>query len=267
MKAKQPLDSLLASIRAGLYAQQQRRLSAEGLAAPPVPFVTISRQAGAGGRTLARALVDRFNKTDPGVNPWAAWDRELVEKVAAEQHIPESLVETLEHPRPWMEQFLAALSPRENPDDLDEFQVYRCVAVTIRGLARAGRAVIVGRGGVYATSDLPGGIHVRLVAPLEKRITHMARQSNLSPERAAVEVRRLDHDREAFHHRYWRGKALLPEVFTITLNTAAMSEEQMVDCVLPLIPVGKRTGPEKPAAGKPAPVAREEPAMAHGPTA
>jgi hypothetical protein len=264
MKSTQPLDSVLASVRSRLYAQEHRQSK---VAPAPTPFVTISRQAGAGGRTLARALVDRLNAIDPADHPWAVWDRQLVEKVAEEQHIPQSLVESLESPRPWLEQFLAALSPRENPELLDEFQVYRRVAATILGLTRAGRAVIVGRGGVYATSNLPGGIHVRLVAPLEKRITHTARQSNLSPERAAVEVRRLDHDREAFHHRYWRGKALLPEVFTITLNTAAMSEEQMVDCVLPLIPVGKPTGVEKPAAGKPAPVAREEPAMADGPTA
>jgi cytidylate kinase len=244
MKVEQHLNALLASIRTGLYAQQRQGELAGRLAAPPVePFITISRQAGAGGRTVARLLADRLNIVNPGERPWAVWDRELVEKVSVEQHIPESLVESLEHPRPWMEQFLAGLSPREDPEQKDEFLVYRRVATTVRGLARAGRAIIVGRGGVYATSDLPSGVHVRLIAPLDRRVANMARLRNMSPERATAEVRRLDRDRDAFHHRYWRGKALVPEVFTVTLNTAAMTDEQMIACILPLIPVEvRRTG-------------------------
>ena len=238
MKPKAPLDSTLASIRAALFAEQQRRAAMKALPAPPTPFVTISRQAGAGGRTFARRLAEYLNAADPAERPWTVWDRELVEKVAAEQHIPASLVESLEDARrPWMEQFLAGLSFKEDPSTLDEFQVYRRVAQTIRGLAQAGRAIIVGRGGVYATADLAGGVHVRLVAPVEARVARMSEQLNVTSAQAAAEVRRLDHDRDAFHHRYWRGKAILPEVFTITLNTAAMTESQMVRCVIPLLPV------------------------------
>ena len=174
MKRKDSLDTLLASIRAGLYLQQQRsdREARKG----PIPFITISRQAGAGGRTFARALADRLNEADPEQRPWSVWDRELVEKVAREEQIPVTLVEELEvgvsHRRAFQD-FLASLSAK-NDEDLDEFQVYRRVAHTVRGLARAGRAIIVGRGGVYATVDLPTGVHVRLVAPLQDRVRHMA---------------------------------------------------------------------------------------------
>jgi len=111
-------------------------------------------------------------------------------------------------------------------------------ARTIRALATAGPTVIVGRGGVYATSDLPGGVHVRLVAPVESRVAHMAQQMNVPKETAAAEVRRLDRDREAFHRRYWPGQALLPEIFTATFNTAAATENQMVNCILALLPAG-----------------------------
>ena len=40
----------------------------------------------------------------------------------------------------------------------------------VRALAEVGRVIIVGRGGVFITRDLPGGIHVRLVAPREWRV-------------------------------------------------------------------------------------------------
>ena len=253
MKRKDTLDDMLASIRTGLYLQQQRA-DAE-VRRTPLPFVTISRQAGAGGRTLARALAERLNEPAPADRHWAVWDRELVEKVAAEEHIPADLVESLElqgPPRSAFLEFLASLSARNDASDLDEFQVYRRVAHTVRGLARAGNAIIVGRGGVYATADLPGGIHVRLVAPLRVRVALMANFLNVTEEQAAREVLRIDRYREAFHHRYWPDKALLPEIFTLTLNTAAIDEAQMVDCVLPLIrrtpAAPRRTAVPSPAA-------------------
>jgi hypothetical protein len=91
MKPDDSIGELLASIQAGLYAQQQRARE-EAARLPPQPFVTISRQAGAGGRTLAKALAERLTEIDPSDRPWAAWDGELVEKVAAEQRIPVSSV-------------------------------------------------------------------------------------------------------------------------------------------------------------------------------
>ena len=237
MKRTKTLDQMLASIRAGIYAHQQRA-HAEARREPPVPFITISRQAGAGGRTLAYALADHLSANDPAGRPWTVWDRELVEKVADEQHIPTSLVESLEtgttH-RSAFEDFLASLSARNDSAGLDEFQVYRRVAATVRVLAHAGRAVIVGRGSVYATSDLPGGVHLRLVAPLQERIARTARQRNTSEQEAAKEVARIDRHRDAFHRRYWPNKALLPEIFTLTLNTGLVTEQQMVKCVLPLV--------------------------------
>ena len=228
--------ALLASIRAGLYAEQQlRELRGETQHKEPTPFVTISRQAGAGGRSLARLLVERLNTIDSGERPWALWDRELLERITEEHHIPAALVESLEHPRPWLEDLLAGISLSNDAANMDEFQVYRRVASTVRGLARAGRSVIVGRGGVYATSDLPGGVHVRLVAPLEYRVARMARLMKVSEAKAAAEIHRLDRHREAFHRRYWPGKALMAELFTITLNSAAITEDQMVASILPLV--------------------------------
>ena len=250
MKPNDTFDRMLAAVRAGLCLQQQRA-DAEARSRPPVPFVTISRQAGAGGRRLARALADHLNQADPSDRPWAVWDRELVEKVAQDERVPVSLVESLETGAPHrtlFREFLASFSIKDSPEDLDEFQVYRRAAHTVRGLARAGRAIIVGRGGVYATHDLRGGVHLRLVAPFQDRVNHMAQVLNTSDEQAAAEVRRIDKYRDAFHRRYWPDKALLPEIFTLTLNTAAMDEGQMVQCVLPLVPASASSHLPRPAA-------------------
>jgi len=44
------IESMLASVRGGLYLHEHGERSTR-----PVPFITISRQAGAGGTTLADA--------------------------------------------------------------------------------------------------------------------------------------------------------------------------------------------------------------------
>lgn len=145
---------------------------------------------------------------------------------------------SLEGPAPsWLEQFFVTRTYQVGPSELDEFQIYRRVIGTMRSLARAGRAVLVGRGGVYATQDLPGGVHVRLVAPLEARIEHMASLKKLSETEAAEEVSRIEHDREKFYRRFWPGKPLLGETFTITLNTDQIDEERQVECIVPLIKI------------------------------
>jgi cytidylate kinase len=263
MKTAKNISPLVASVRAALFAQE-RSLSAAaagGTPAPqPTPFVTVSRQAGAGGRTFARHLAVRLNEVDRGELPWAVWDRDLVERVSREHHIPESMVAQLEsYHRTAFNEILAALFPISDMPDLDENQLYRRVAHTVRGVARAGRAVIVGRGGVYATRGMPGGVHVRLVAPLERRVKHIAELRHCSERDAAAEVHRLDAEREKFHRRFATAKAMLPEIFTITLNTGQFPEERLVECVLPLV---ERT-PAQPVVRNRAAVEQKQPERAH----
>ena len=206
-----------------------------------LPFVTISRQAGAPGADLGRLLVERLNDRDrrdiaAGARPWTLWDRELVEKVAADHHIAAPLVESLgESHHSWLMDFLGGLSAGEHPDSADEARVFAKVASTIRALAAAGRVVIVGRGGVFITRHMPGGVHVRLVAPLERRIDRMAAHLNCPREQAAARVREMTRTRDELYRRYWPQEPLRPDLFTATLNTAALSPEAVARVIVDLV--------------------------------
>lgn len=197
------------------------------------PFVTISRQGGAGGRTFGQLLVNRLNTLDPGEEPWTLWDRQLVEKIAEDHKIARELVESLgETSRSWFEDFLAALSVQ---GDETEARIYQVVATAIRAMAQKGRVVIVGRGGVYITRNLPGGVHLRLVAPVEYRAKHMAEQLQMSYEAALAHVHQLDRQREIFYHRYWPKQVVGVEAFTLTINMSMVGEDRAVDSAIPLI--------------------------------
>jgi cytidylate kinase len=257
MNAPKNVTHLLASVRASLYAQQQSPQPAGRSSAPPSEFLTISRQAGAGGHSFASHLAERLNAEGRSERPWSVWDRGLVERAAHEHHLPEALVSHVEsYHRSAFDQILAALFPVNGLPDLDQRQLFRRVASTMRGIARAGRAIIVGRGGVYATHDMAGGVHVRLVAPLEARIKHMAKLRNVTVLQAASEIHRLDAERDAFHRRFAEAGIRMEDAFTIALNTATADEETLVNCVLPLI------GPTSVTSG--APCRHPEPAQPCG---
>lgn len=136
----------------------------------------------------------------------------------------------------WLTDLLENLAwPSDSRHHQDEFKVYRRVAITIRALVNGGHAVIVGRGGAFLTAYQPGGIHIRLVAPLAHRVAHTAERDGLSQKQAAGKVAETERNREAFYRRHWPGRPVGPEAFTITFNSAQLTAEEMVDCVLPLI--------------------------------
>lgn len=235
----QDILPVLAALRSAEY--RHRSGSEAQSVRPPTPFVTISRQAGAGGRSLAKRLALRLNEREHADVPWTVWDNELVERVAAELRLPASRIAALEDVRPtWLEAALGSLAVTSDPSG--QMTVFHRVAATIRSLAEIGRVIIVGRGAGFVTADLPGGVHVRLVAPRDRRIEWTAQSMGISPEVAADWVKEKDAAREAFYRRYFPSRPLIPENFTATFNTAAATDDQLEESVMALVTTGVLSG-------------------------
>ncbi len=116
-----------------------------------------------------------------------------------------------------------------------ELSIYRRVASTIRALAKAGRVIIVGRGGAFITRDLPGGVHIRLVAPLRLRIETMCQTHGYSLAQATDYVRNTDAARERFCRQHFPSAMFSAEEFDITFNTSNLTMDSIVDCLLPML--------------------------------
>jgi cytidylate kinase len=201
----------------------------------PRPFITISRQASAGGMEVMHKLLDRLRKIDPATPPWTGWHRELVERVASDHNLYKPLVENLtDESESWLQSVLKSFDTEGSRHS--EYAIYRRVAHAVRALAQMGRVVIVGRGGVFITRDMPQGIHVYLVAPLEIRIARMSREMKIPEAQAAKEVRRIDRNRAAFFSRYFPNETVAPESFAVTFNTAVLSDDQIADMIVTLLP-------------------------------
>lgn len=203
---------------------------------PPraVPFVTIARQAGVGAARIAGLLAERLTALDPGDRPWQAFDRELVERIAAEHRYPAHLVESLEETAAsWLTTLIEGLSFHSR--DPEEFALYRRVSQTVWALAASGRVVIVGRGGVFVTHGRPEGLHVMLVAPRDYRVRNLARRMGLREDAAGRRVDDIDANRSAFYRRHWPHHPLGPEAFAAVLNVAALGEQATVAALAELV--------------------------------
>jgi cytidylate kinase len=206
---------------------------------PARAFVTVSRQPGAGAITFSHRLAERLN-SDKEVTgeqaDWSAWDRELVQKVSEETGVAKEIIEMMPNRRnTWMDDLLQILFEGPNPADVAELHAYKQMILTVRALATAGHAIIVGQGGLFITQGIPAAIHLRLVAPLAHRISYTAEREKISHQQAVELVAESDRKRAEFYHRYWPRHVIAPEIFTMTLNSAELTLDELVESVLPVI--------------------------------
>ncbi|MDJ0848409.1 MAG: cytidylate kinase-like family protein [Myxococcota bacterium] len=158
-----------------------------------LPFVTISRQAGAGGRSLASAILAEFERHpgEPLLQGWSSFDQELCEMVATDPELNVSLTELVtEEYRTPAEDYVSVLLGKSFQDEIQ-----KKISVSIRELALVGKAIVVGRGGVCITGDIGPGIHIRLVAPREVRVERMMESFAASEKEAGTWVDEQDRSR------------------------------------------------------------------------
>lgn len=228
------MDPTLRPISASIRTTAAPRRRSADEPAHRLPFVTISRQAGAGALELASSLVAVLNERSRAAPAWRCFDRELVERIAADHDVPVHHLQNIEErAHSWVDDLVSGL--RFSNSRRDDQILYQKACRTIRDLAGEGHCVIVGAGAVFATEDMPLGLHLRLVAPREHRIEGVAHQRNLSRDDAAQWMMRVDANREDFFRRCWPGRTLAPEAFAMTINTAAVAMPVIVEMVMMLI--------------------------------
>jgi cytidylate kinase len=97
-------------------------------------------------------------------------------------------------------------------------------------IGRHGRAVIIGRG---ANFILPADqqFRVRITAPQNLRIEHVARDFNVSHDEAKRRIIRTESDRKAFVRKYFNADIADPMNYDLIVNTATLSVDNTVDVI------------------------------------
>lgn len=226
-----PNQAVASHVKATL--RERRRAEPESAPSGTLPFVTISRQAGAGGRSLARAILAELEKQDgdPRFEGWQSYDEDLCRTIVADPELNVSLTELLaEEYRTRSEDFVSVLLGKSFQD-----QVQEKIAVTIRRLALVGKAVLIGRGGVSITRDLAPGVHIRLVASRNARIQRMMRAFELSEKDAAQRVDEQDRSRARMVKRRFKQDIDDPLLYDVVWNTDEVPLEVMARCTVMML--------------------------------
>lgn len=181
------------------------------------PAITLSHQAGSMDHEIAQKVADLLQASEPkGAIPWTVFDRNLVEIMLEEHHLPHSLAAFIPEDRRSMVQ-----------DTIDEllgsripsWDVVPKIAETVLHLAHAGHAILVGRGANVITADLPNVLHVRLLASFDQRVAHLREAEHLSAAEATDRIHREDKASGRYIKTHFHVSIENDALYHLTVNT------------------------------------------------
>jgi cytidylate kinase len=211
----------------------------------PIDIITISREFGAGGSSVAAALSAQLG--------WRVLDRDLAQQVADRLRLDRDVVEKFDEQSPSLLARMASallISSAEAPTPAPPTDVphHEAIAESARALIEeAGRSpplIVVGHGGQAIFRGRRGTFHVRLVAPIAARIQRVCTRLPCTLGQAEAQVRRVDADRHDYLRRYfaveWRDEML----YDLQINTGNISIEDAAELIVQAVglqAVGQQT--------------------------
>jgi cytidylate kinase len=200
--------------------------------------ITIRGQLGSGAPEIGRLIASKLHISYV--------DREIISEVAAHLHWPEPHVAGKEMPPGTLLGRIAEalvggygfagtiegvyLPTWEIP--LDDTRYLPALKLVINDLAKSGSIVIRGRGSQFILKDLPGAVHVLVVASLELRVKRVMESLKLDEGNAKKEIGRFDSSRREFIKRYFNAELEDPVDYDLIINTNHLTFEDAVSLII-----------------------------------
>lgn len=205
--------------------QERYRAEAESgsfPATPRPPFtIAISREAGANGPAIARAVGERLG--------WAVYDKELLQMIADEMGLYAKLMESVDEKQmSWLQECLQTLS---STPSVSEPAYVRHLVEMLLSLAAHGDCVIVGRG---AAAVLPSEttLRVRLFGPVRERIEAIRQRFGISRAEAERWVEKTDRERVRFVRDHFHKDPNDARQYDLILNSSRFTVEECANLIV-----------------------------------
>jgi len=194
--------------------------------------ITISRQLGSLGTEIARGVAEKLD--------YEYVDKEKIGKTLTEYGLPEPDVERFDEKKP----------PFWDSWQIQRRKFLHFIQAVIYDLAGKGNVVIVGRGGQVLLKDLPGVLHLRIVAPFELRVRRTIEREGGDEKQVARSLRRSDRDSDGFIRSFFDVDWNDQNLYDLIINTQKFSVETAVSVILesvqsPKVREGEKRGKEK----------------------
>ena len=190
------------------------------------PFITISRETGCEGTSVAIGLINVLKKA--GYN-WKFINREVLEQAANLLKVDQSKIHYIfdAKEKKHSDEILAALSNRYYKNDK---VVRKTIREVVEFYARQGNIIIVGRGGAAITENFENGLHIRLIAPSEWRQKIVAMKKNLHGEELKKYVAESDYMRNLLFEKF-SDKSINSFNFDLTINCARFQKNDLIKMI------------------------------------
>ncbi len=194
------------------------------------PLITLSRLTGCDGREVAAALVASLN-LKYNTNKWRWVDKDIIYEAARELKTDSQRIESY-----YMGVSMSSLSEMImafSGSFVTDSTVKKAIKDVVLSIAQEGFCVLIGRGGVSITNNMPNALHVRLVAPLYWRVENVMRKKGLSIEKAEEYVIDTDEKRYNLIVNFLDKKPLnIDYLFDATVNRSSFTIQQISDLIL-----------------------------------
>lgn len=193
------------------------------------PYITIEREYGCLGYDLGKKIVEILNEEKKSDPVWAAYDKQVLDRVMEDMGLSESLAKTLtDDARTQLTNVLNTSFSSFPP----QVSVYKKLAETIRMLAVNGHVVLVGRASNVITRGVKGGYNIRVIAPMDYKIKNIMKIKGIDKKEAEKLVidnttRRVNYIRE-----YVNFDITDPHNYHLILNAAKFSLDEMARIII-----------------------------------
>ena len=184
-------------------------------------IITIGREYGAGGRTIAKRLSELLDI------PY--YDKDIIKITSQETGFSEEMIQDTEESDAGRS-FFSWLLPTGIANSTD--QAILAQAQTIRNIARKGPCVIVGRGADFILRDFPNLINVFVCAEEEDKVKYAMEAFGDSEDKAAKRVRHIDASRQSYYHYLTKEKWGDLTKYDLTLNSSPIGKAACADVII-----------------------------------
>ncbi|MCR5709147.1 MAG: cytidylate kinase-like family protein [Bacteroidales bacterium] len=205
--------------------------------------ITISRELGSGGHTIARKLADKL-----GVR---LVDKQLIKQLSAKFDLNPLTIERLKgEKKPWLSDFIRLLSPapsagsfiggdklygKEFNPNVTTDDIFEAETEILKQFAEEGSCVIAGRSGFFVLKGCSNKVDIFITASKEKRIERTMRKQNLTHEMAEEVLEKVDKARENYIKRYANVSRYDARNYDLCINMDELTEDKAVEIILSYI--------------------------------
>ncbi len=213
-----------------LLSRVREQASPRGMVAEPdhsYRFITVTREIGSHGDLLAEELARHLQ--------WQVFDKEIVNFIAEDSHVRRDLVRQLdERSQSLIHDMVERLLLMAEGISFGNEEYHKALLKALAYLAARGKAVIVGRGSAFALQGEPG-LHLRIVANPETRVTRLARRWAVPADEARRRMHQIDAERKSFIQHHFRHSIDELSLYDAIFSTDRLSLEEIVHAVLAMM--------------------------------